>query len=203
VIGKATTTSMTASSSSPGFGENLTFTATVSPVVGIALVPGGSVTFFVNGINSGTVGLDPSGQASITLTRPDAGTYSVQAVYSGDASFASSSGALSRAVSAAPTSLILTSSSPFITQGQSVRFTASVSSQSSVSGTPEGYVSFYVDNLLYASITLGLDGTASFSTSSLGVGGHTIRAVFVSSGNFVSSSASVSESVGRLPGRRT
>jgi hypothetical protein len=203
VIGRASNTVLSASSGSPAYGQDLTFTATVSPAVAIALVPGGSVTFFVNGVNSGTFTLDGAGQASITLTRPSAGTYSVQAVYNGDSSFAASSANLSRVVSAAPTTLSLSTSSSFITQGQSVRFTAVVSSQSPTSGTPDGVVNFYIDNALVASIMLGLDGVASFSTSGLSVGGHTIKAVFASSGNFVASSASVSESVGRQPGRRT
>jgi Ca2+-binding RTX toxin-like protein len=78
------------------------------------------------------------------------------------------------------------------TYGQAVTFTATVSAAI----TPTGSVQFQIDGVNYgAPITL-TGGTASFSTSALPAGNHTIGAVYTSdSASFVNASGSSSASV--------
>jgi hypothetical protein len=98
-----TTTTTLASSANPSvFGQAVTFTATVSNV-GTAPVPGGSVSFTVDGSAAGTVTLDASGIATLTTSALAVGSHPVLATYNGDVSHVGSvSTTLSQAVNAAP-----------------------------------------------------------------------------------------------------
>ena len=92
----ATTTALT-SNANPSIFGNPTFTAVVSSAAG---VPGGSVTFSVDGGAGTTVPLDGSGQASMSVAALASGTHSVVATYAGTASFTGSAGSLSQSVPA-------------------------------------------------------------------------------------------------------
>jgi MBG domain (YGX type)/Bacterial Ig-like domain (group 3)/Galactose oxidase, central domain len=97
---------------------------------------------------------------------------------------------------AAATTTSVTSSSPTSTYGNSVTFTATVSSGS---GTPTGSVTFYEGacggTALAGPVTLNGSGQASFSTSSFTAGLHTIRACYTPSGSFQPSNGTVSQTV--------
>ena len=86
-----------------------------------------------------------------------------------------------------PTTLSLTSSLNPSYQGESVTFTATVSSSS---GTPTGTVLFYDGTTELGSGTL-TDGSAAYTTSSLTVGSHTIKAVYEGDASHESSSATL------------
>src|SRR5260370_24364081 len=90
---------------------------------------------------------------------------------------------------------VLSTSNPSVS-GQIVTFTASVSIQSPGSGTPHGTVTF-VDTSTNTTIgsPMLIGSTASVSTSSLGVGGHTITASYSGDGNFAGSSGSLTQTV--------
>jgi len=82
-------------------GEAVTFTASVT---GNAGTPTGTVSFKDGNTTLATIGLGPSGHATLTTTALSAGTHSITAVYSGSASFSSSaSGALAQTVNQAAT----------------------------------------------------------------------------------------------------
>ncbi len=90
----------------------------------------------------------------------------------------------------AGSSMTLTSSSPTIPFGSPVTFTATVNSNSG--GTPTGIVAFS-DVTTQSSIgaaTLLANGTATFTTSSLALGAHSIMAQYSGDVNFTSSSSS-------------
>jgi len=76
---------------------------------------------------------------------------------------------------------------------QSVTFTAAVTS---AGGVPTGSVTFQVDGVSVATVALDSSGHASFTTSSLGVGTHTITAIYSGSSLFPGSSASLTQRVG-------
>ena len=100
VVDKASTTTTLASSFNPAlFGQQLTFTATVSPVSPGAGEPTGSVLFEDGSTTLGTVTLS-SGQASVTVFGMTAGSHSLTAVYDGDTNFTGSSGATTQTVNA-------------------------------------------------------------------------------------------------------
>jgi YVTN family beta-propeller protein len=93
-------------------------------------------------------------------------------------------------VAATPTSSTITSSVNPSVFGQSVTFTATVSAVSPGVGTPTGTVQF-IDgaNNLGSAITLS-GGEATYSTSSLSMGSHSITAVYNGVTNFTPSTSS-------------
>jgi hypothetical protein len=91
-------------------------------------------------------------------------------------------------VSPSPTSTSLSSSVNPSTFGQSVTFSATVTSKDS--GTPTGTVSFYDSTTLLGTGTLN-NGTAQYSTSTLTVGSHSITAVYSGDSNFLPSTSPV------------
>src|ERR1019366_3372150 len=97
VVDKATTTTALASSQNPsGFGQSVTFTATVAPQ--FSGTPTGTVTFNNGSTKLGTVSLS-GGVARYTTTKLAVGTEPITAVYNGSTSFTTStSDTLSQAV---------------------------------------------------------------------------------------------------------
>jgi hypothetical protein len=87
---KATTTALLASANPVAVGQVVTFTATVSNPAGTG-TPTGTVTFFLGSVAVATVKLDAIGQAHLTGFFAGKGTFTLKAVYNGDAVFAASS----------------------------------------------------------------------------------------------------------------
>jgi hypothetical protein len=171
-----TTTTLAALPTSSTFGQSVSFTATVSPAAAT-----GTVTFFDNGNQIGSMPLS-GGTASINYAGLSTSTHTnITAHYSGDASFnPSTSSPLTFTVGqATPTVNLGTSGSPS-TQGQSVTFTATVTSGV---GSPTGTVTFTVDGTAGSPVSL-IGTTATFSTSTLGVGGHSVFATYNGDTNF-------------------
>ena len=73
-------------------------------------------------------------------------------------------------------------------EGQAVSFTATITA---TSGTPAGSVKFYNGATLLDTATLNSSGAATYSTSTLTAGKHTIKATYVATAPFEASSASV------------
>jgi hypothetical protein len=70
----------------------VTFTATVTGIVPTALIPTGSIAFYIDGVFAGNVGLNAKGKAPLTVPRGvSAGNHTITAVYSGDNNFTGSS----------------------------------------------------------------------------------------------------------------
>ncbi len=112
----------------------------------------------------------------------------VTAVYSGDSNFNSSTSSdLSQTVNAADTTTTLSSSSNTSVFGQSATFSVSVSG---TTATPTGSVVFYDGSTALDTETLDGSGNASFATSALAVGSHTITAVYGGDSNYNSSTSS-------------
>jgi Bacterial Ig-like domain (group 3) len=169
VSAAGTTTALTSSLNPSPFGQQVAFTATVSPSSG----PTGTVQFF-DGVSSlGTAALS-GGSASLTTSALAVGTHSITARYSGDANFTgSTSAALAQTVSPVSTATALTSSLDPSVFGQQVTFTATVSPTSG----PTGTVQFFdgVNSLGTAALS---GSTASITTSALAVGTHFITASY-------------------------
>src|SRR5439155_15739563 len=95
----ADTTTAVVSSVNPSLlGQSVTFTATISASSTRAITPTGTVQFQIDGGNAGNpVSISTTGNvttASFRTTTLALGTHPITALYSGDASFASSSGTL-------------------------------------------------------------------------------------------------------------
>jgi hypothetical protein len=141
-----------------------------------------------------------SGQAFYTTTYTTAGTFSITAVYSGDASnLGSTSPAVKQAVKALPaatTVIVASSGSPsFI--NQSVSFTATVSSTDG--SIPNGETVTFFDGAAQIGTGLTAGGAASFTTSSLSAKTHTIKATYAGDATFKTSSGTVTQVVTLYP----
>ncbi len=149
--GKSTTTVVTATTAAYT-GAPVTFTATVTRG---AQTPTGSVTFAILGADSTTPVCDGvndtisltgnSAQCSFAAGLDAAGSpYTVTATYSGDGTFASSSGMLSKVIHKGPTTTTVTSASNPTVTGQGVTLTAVVAPASPATGLPTGTVTFAI-----------------------------------------------------------
>ncbi|TAM50104.1 MAG: hypothetical protein EPN53_07685 [Acidobacteria bacterium] len=185
----ATATTLRVSPNPSVVGQALTLVAGVavlSPGSGTAT---GTVTFTDGATVLGAAQL-AAGQASITVAAPTAGAQSIVASYSGDASFAgSTSGAVAETVNKASTVTALVASSNPSAAGQAVTFSATASGVLPGVGTPTGTVTFLDGTTPLATVPLG-SAQASFTTSSLAPGVHSITAAYGGDANFLPSSSS-------------
>src|SRR5579872_5114282 len=129
----STSTALSSSANPSNVGQAVTLTATVTSGSG---TPTGSVQFFVTGFGLlGTAPVDGTGNAAFTTSTLPAGTDQINAQFIGNGAFytANSGTTLSQVVNGLPTSTSVASSANPSAVGQSVTFTAAVTSSS---GTP-------------------------------------------------------------------
>ncbi|HEY7941691.1 MAG TPA: Ig-like domain repeat protein [Candidatus Limnocylindrales bacterium] len=187
VLASGATPVVTVTSDTPtaSFGDTVTFRVAVGGVDG----PGtGTVDFIVDTVDiSGAIALDGSGNASYDALSLSAGTHSVNVSYSGDGNYAPGSGDLSpdQVVDDAPTTTSLVSDVHPSVWGQTVTFTATVSS---AGGTPTGPVDFKDGATDLGSVDL-TSGSAQLSTLALAVGSHTVNAFYGATTYFTASNS--------------
>jgi hypothetical protein len=180
----STTTSLTSGLNVSVYGESVTFTARVSSSSG---TPTGIVELFdgLMGIGGGTVA---NGKTSIAVSLLPAGSDSITAVYEGSATFASStSSPLIETVTAATTSTGLSSSLNPASTGQSVTFSATVTSQ--FGGLATGPVVFYSGSQTLGTASLS-GNRATLTTSFASSGPYPISAKYNGDGNNQGSTSS-------------
>ncbi|HKS69337.1 MAG TPA: Ig-like domain repeat protein, partial [Ktedonobacterales bacterium] len=200
----ATSTSLSSNPTASVWGQSVTFTATVHVTSPGAGNPGGTVEFKDGASDISGCGARPVDTTSETATCTTAAlsvaSHSVTAIYSGDTNFAGSATASAdtQVVSKANASATVSASSGAVTQGQAMTFTATVSAVSPGAGTPTGTVTFYDGATSIGTGSLSASGgvdQATFSSSSLAVGAHTITASYGGDGNFKASATSPSITV--------
>jgi hypothetical protein len=191
----ATTTSITASPPDPVVGQQVTYTAAVTPSAPGSGTPTGTVTFAGNGGELCTAVLDQSSpdQATCGTTYSSSQADSVIASYGGDTGYAgSSSSAYGLTVGPAVTSISLSADSTSPVVGQIVTFTATVSAAPPGGGTPTGSVTF-TDGDGNVVCTTDLDQAqsdqATCSTTYPVVGDHGMSASYDGDSNFQSSTS--------------
>ena len=197
-VNRAGTATALASATNPSvFGQSVTFTATVSAAAPGAGAPTGTVMFMDGAATLGTGTLNGLGQATYMTSALAVGSHSVTAVYAGDPSFLSStSAATSQAVNQAGTATALASATNPSVFGQSVTFTATVSANAPGAGAPTGTVNFMDGAANLGTGTLNGLGQATYVTSALAVGSHSVTAVYAGDPSFLSStSAATSQAV--------
>ena len=188
-----TTTSLSSSAVSTDYGQAITFTTVVSAGILGSEVPTGIVTFLDNGMVIGTGMPDANGQASFTTWTLPTGNNVVTACYGGDTNSApSQSGSVSVTVSQAASTTVVTASANPSVYGQQVTFTATVALSSSVPNGPDtpaptGTVTFMDGGTPVDTETLDASGQATFTTSTLSVGSHTISVSYGGDANFYGS----------------
>jgi hypothetical protein len=191
-VDQASTTVAGQASADPApYGQAVTFSATVSAVAPGTGLPGGIVQFSLDGSQFGapvpvTDGTATSGQAGVLTP----GTHTVSFLASGDSNFVGSSGSFTFTVDAIPTTTTLTAAPNPVTYGQPVTLTATVAPAGP--GTPAGTVTFYdgTAKLATVSVTPGIGhATATYTTSALAAGMHSITAVYSGDADYASSTS--------------
>ena len=168
--------------------------------------PTGTVTFSDGSTVLGSVSLDSSG-ASATASRHlpcVSGNHTINVSYSGDAEYTSSNGNMTQTVGLGATNAVVASSSSSSVYGHSVIFTANISADLPGVGTPTGTVTFIDGSSILGTGTLNSSGVATFTSSALGVGSHTITVSFGGDTDFATSSGdkSLKPSVRQTRSRR-
>jgi hypothetical protein len=178
VIGKATLNAL-ANNATKVYGKaNPTFSGAVKGALGSDTFSETFATSATSSSNAGTYAIVPS------VTGKNIGDYQVSV----------SDGTLT--VTQASTTTTLAVSKGSITPGQSVSFTAKVTSPN---GTPTGTVRFYDNGSLLNTATLS-GSSATYSTASLAPGiDHTITATFSGDTNFTTSTSAVTTTVAVAP----
>ena len=191
IVNAPTTTTLVSSANPSLLGQAVTLYATVAGRNGSG-TPSGSVSLQEGSTAMGTGTLDASGRATYTTSTLAPGSDAITAVYTPTGDFLGSSSMPTNQVVNAPpleaTATQLTSSANPATLGQYITFTADVTD--SASGTPTGMVTFTIDGQAEPPVALamvnGVD-QATYSTTTLALGSHTIGAAYSGDPRFASS----------------
>ncbi|MGB7437157.1 MAG: Ig-like domain repeat protein [Candidatus Acidiferrum sp.] len=176
-----------ASSANPALvGVPVVLTAKVSAA--ISGIPTGSVTFKNGATTLGSGALNGSGIATFTTTALAVGSQTIVAVYSGDTvNLTSTSAALAEEIQE-NTGVTISANANALYSGASVTFTATVTAPGGV--VPTGTVTFRDGGTVLGTVTLNGFGVATYSTTALAIGSHTITAVYSGDANNAASSSS-------------
>jgi hypothetical protein len=197
VLRAPTTATLAVNLATAVYGQMVGLTATVTSPAG---VPVGTVTFydFPQGAPSTTLlGSSPvnsSGQASLTVLL-SAGAHTVYAVMGSSANFSQSNQAQAAvSISIASTSTSLISSPNPSNSGQTVNFAATVTGQ--YGGPVTGTVTFKRGTNTVLGTAALVNGSATLPLSTLGVGPHSVTAVYGGDANDAgSASAAITQNV--------
>ena len=182
----STSTVLSSSASTVGTGQSVTFTASVSSKYGGAT--SGSVTFYSGSQSLGTATLS-AGTAALTTSFSSVGTYSITAQYGGDFNNTGSTSTVLKEKVAVSTTTGLTSSLNPAFVGQTIIFTATVSSSSGLPPNGE-IITFYNGTSILGTSPLSA-GVATFATSSLAAGTYSVTASYPGDSTFASSTSPV------------
>jgi hypothetical protein len=194
----ATAVAVGVNPSSPGIGQAVTVTATVSDTTNSGTTPTGGVTFSdsVDGsLNGGEAVTLVSGVASLAglvLSGSRGTAHTITASYQGVENLfvASSNSTTIHLASATATSTVLVAApGGSVAVGTAVTLTATVSP--APTGSALGTVSFYDGETLLGSGNVNSSGVVTFNITSLSVGAHSLTAVYSGNTGFATSTSSV------------
>ncbi|QNI37717.1 Ig-like domain-containing protein [Edaphobacter albus] len=158
------------------------------------------ITFLQNDVPLPPVNADATGTATLSLPKLPAGIYRFTASYAGSTSLSSATSMVVYVrVPASQSTLVLTPSPNPTAYNQSVTFTATVTSTASPASPPSGIVAFTEGASILSNQTLvpgtGNTAVATYSTSTLTPGVHSITATFSPTPYFDGDSQTVQVSV--------
>jgi hypothetical protein len=177
-----TTTALTSNPTYPTYGQSVALVADVTATSGTG-VPTGTVTFTVDGGTGIVENVDNAGHAMYTTSALAVGVHSIQAVYSGDSNYATSSATLSETINAAAAAATPTFSpaSGTYSTGQSV----------TIADTTSGATIYYTTDGKTTPTTSSTKYTGAITVSST----ETIEAIAVASGYSNSAVASATYTI--------
>ncbi len=164
------------------YGQSLSLTATVAPAAG-ATIPSGTVTFRDGTTVLGTSSTNSSGVATFSTASLAGGTHTLSASFGATSNFlGSTSTAVSEVINPESTTInAVVSPSGTSSFGQNVTITVTVSA---AVGTPTGSVTFKDGTNVLATMPLNASGVATFSSSTLALGGHSFTAAYSGTNSF-------------------
>lgn len=177
--------SLGSSANPSGFGQNVTFTATVTDTSGD--IATGTVDFFADGVEIGSAELNTNATATLATASLALGNHNLTATYVGDVKFTGSTSAtVTQVVSQAATTTTLTSSANPSISIQNVTVTATVVT---AYGPAAGTVDFTFDgNITVSDAVLDANGQATFSLPAMrALGDYSVVASFDGNSNFAPS----------------
>ncbi len=182
----ATTTTLMVSPEPSVFGGAVQLVALV-PEAGADAI--GIVTFKEGLTVLGTAPIG-NGQASISVSSLTAGTHTLTAEFGSDPNyFASNSVSVAHVVSQAQVTVVLSAGAPAWIAGQPITLRAVVTPTTTGATPVVGTVTFKEGTTALGTGSVGTDGVATFTTSALLAGPHTVTADFSGSTNFAAASA--------------
>ena len=175
----ATTTTVSASSSTPVVGQSVNYAATVTDFAG-GPTPGGTVTFTSGSTTlCSEVQLSASGTADCAWAFQAPGSETVTATYSGDSNTFGSSGQDSVSVGQAGSRTVLFLNPPSVFPGQAVTYQIQVIPSSPSGPTPTGTITFTNGSATVCSdVALAANLTATCSQSFQTSGNEAITATY-------------------------
>ncbi len=185
-IDSTTTTTLTSSATMATSGGSVVLTAKV-----VSALATGTVTFYDGTTELGTETLTAGSAAYTTTTLAD-GTHTLTAVYGGDTTYNGSTSAVVTVVVSASleaTTTALASSTTSTSAGMSVVLTATVSATGASSTAETGSVAFYDGSAELGSGVVSA-GVATYTTTTLAAGSHTLQAIYGGDGNYATSTSS-------------
>lgn len=174
-----TTTLLTSSKNPSAVGSLITLTAVTS---GAGSAPSGNMRFFDGVTLIGTSATNSASTATFTTSDLNLGSHAITAAFTGDATNSpSTSGPLAQIVKQTPVLTILSGSGQNPSKvGSSVTFTATVTAPSL---QPGGLVTFNDGATVLGNGPLDANGFATFATSVLASGSHSVTAVYAGDTN--------------------
>jgi uncharacterized repeat protein (TIGR01451 family) len=178
VVAGSSSLTLASSPNPSAFGQSVVFTATVQPASG-----SGDVTLLDGNTPLATVSLS-GGVATFNLSTLAVGSHSIVATYAGDALLSGSTSApVVQVVNSAATSVSISATPSPSGQGHPVTFTANVAPS-----TATGSVTFFDGGAALGTSAIS-SGVATFTTSSLANGSHSITATYGGDANFAGSNS--------------
>jgi hypothetical protein len=176
-------------------GTQVTFTATVLPVVRVTAAPTGTVQFKEGSTVLGSATISSSGLATFSTSSLAIGSHSITAVYSGDSIYDGNvSSALTQTVNQTATSMNLTLSSTTPLSTQFLLIRAAITANGSALG--EGTVTFAFDGVTLGTVPVNALGLSGYILYTLAPGGHTVSAQYnPASSSYAGSSSSATLTV--------
>ena len=199
-VGKAATTTMLSPLANISLGQSVSVTATVAVTAPGSGTPTGTITVSDGAIGAGNRCTITLPATSCSLTPSATGNQTLTVTYSGDGNFAASGASSSLAVGTSPTAITFTSSPNPSTAGQPVVLTATVTvlppassvssagvtqagGSASVAAVPTGSVTFSDGATVLGTVPLNASGVATFTTTTLAQGSHTLTARYSGDAN--------------------